>query len=84
MAVKRRNEIRVCMSDADHARLKMLCGVLEIGVSEFVRYYIRQAYASLGERTELVGATQQALFPAVLPDGRTRIPVPIPAPPPRE
>lgn len=82
-AVAKKIEVRVGMSPADRARLTVLCARLEMNTSEVLRYYIRQAYAALGERVELVGPSQMGLFPTVLPDGKTPFPIPIPKAPPQ-
>ena len=44
---------------------------------EVMRFYIRQAYSALGERKTDIQNAQMGLFPQVLPDGKTPLPLPI-------
>jgi hypothetical protein len=79
-----RRELRVGLTQNDRARLDFLADALEMTVSEVVRYYIRVAYAALGERVTVPGPAQTSFLPFVLPDGKTPLPTPIPTPPPKD
>lgn len=80
MRIPRTHEVRCRCSDADHERLQALCKALEMTQAEVLRYYIRAAYEALGRRQDTPPSGQLAMWAPVLPDGKTPIPSPIPAP----
>ena len=65
------------VSDLDAERLDALCDAFEMNRGEVMRFYIRQAYSALGERKTDIQNAQMGLFPQVLPDGKTPLPLPI-------
>jgi hypothetical protein len=76
---KRQVQFRV--SDLDAERLDTLCDAFEMNRGEVMRFYIRQAYSALGERKTDIHNAQMGLFPLVMADGKTPVPLPIAAKP---